>query len=490
VAPWKHWTRGRRLILGPALGLAAALTAAGCGTSVPHSTGSAGTDGSAAGAAAPAITAAQARQVFDRYVATAAKTVSPRTASSVLSLVTGVEQTVVSATLASHSVVVNGTSSNAQGAYRSSLRVKPGFDVYTYGSPTFYLPEASGYPRFFVASVTRTLQGAKPAGDGTTWPGDAQVPEDGPALLLFSQASKGAQWLLGSISQLPSGVTLPPLARDGSGYIPTVTPTAATLFTQPDYVGPLQAAVVDDGPASAATKAVAPGPLTTGMYQGAVNHVSGMTAPHGDVYQWQLDGSSLPEFALRTAAGGALVFYPMTLTTTVAVPDVINKANPIRSGAPIQVPVDVQMLLPPGQPAPLVQLSSDQTLSFAAIDPAKGTAKIQVIAVGGGLTSASASLHDSQPTGTRPGGCGAEVDRCARQGVHSDPPSSSRGAGCPVRPGPAAAVSPASPRHLNRRRARASGAAHGQVVGRNFAAGWNGCAGFFVLGLRTGKRPG
>lgn len=397
---------------------------------MPHSTGSAGTDGSAAGAAAPAITAAQARQVFDRYVATAAKAVSPRTASSVLSLVTGVEQAVVSATLASHSVVVNGTSSNAQGAYRSSLRVKPGFDVYTYGSPTFYLPEASGYPRFFVASVTRTLQGAKPAGDGTTWPGDAQVPEDGPALLLFSQASKGAQWLLGSISQLPSGVTLPPLARDGSGYVPIVTPTAATLLTQPDYVGPLQAAVVDDGPASAATKAVAPGPLTTGMYQGAVNHVSGMTAPHGDVYQWQLDGSSLPEFALRTAAGGALVFYPMTLTTTVAVPDVINKANPIRSGAPIQVPVDVQMLLPPGQPAPLVQLSSDQTLSFAAIDPAKSTAKIQVIAMGGGLTSASASLPGSQPTGTRPGGCG---------------------------------VSPASPRHVNRRRARASGAAHRQV---------------------------
>jgi hypothetical protein len=131
------------------------------------------------------------------------------------------------------------------------------------------------------------------------------------------------------------------------------------------------------------------------MYQGALDHVSGMTAPHGDVYQWGLDGSSLPQFALRTAAGGAVVFYAMTLTTTVAAPDVINKANPIRSGPPIQVPADVQMLLPPGQPAPLVQLSSDQTLSFAAIDPgkgaAKGTAKIQVIAMGGGLTSASAS---------------------------------------------------------------------------------------------------
>jgi hypothetical protein len=391
VAPRKHWARGRRLILGPALGLAAVLTAAGC-TSVPHSAGSATTGGStAAGAVAPAITAAQARQVFDHYVAAAAKPVSPHPASPVLSLVTGVEQAVLGATLASHSVVVNGTSSTAQGAYNSSLTIKPDPDVYTYGSPTFYLPEASGYPRFFVASATRTLRGTKPADDGTAWPGDAQVPANGPALLLFSQASEGAPWLLASISQLPSGATLPPLARDGSGYIPTVTPTAAMLLTQPDYVGPLQAAVVDDGPASAATKAVAPGPLTTGIYQGAVNRASGMTAPHGDVYQWELDGSSLPQFALRTAAGGAVVFYAMTLTTTVAVPDVINKANPIHSGPPIQVPADLQMLLPPGQPAPLVQLSSDQTLSFAATDPAPGTAKIQVIAMGGGLTSASAS---------------------------------------------------------------------------------------------------
>ena len=49
------------------------------------------------------------------------------------------------------------------------------------------------------------------------------------------------------------------------------------------------------------------------------------------------------------------------------------------------------MLLPPGQPAPLVQLQSQQLLSFAAIDPGPGTAKVQVIAIGGGLTSATAS---------------------------------------------------------------------------------------------------
>ena len=43
--------------------------------------------------------------------------------------------------------------------------------------------------------------------------------------------------------------------------------TSTDLLAQPYATGPLQAAVVDDGPASAAAKAVAAGPLTTGLYQ-------------------------------------------------------------------------------------------------------------------------------------------------------------------------------------------------------------------------------
>ena len=386
--PWER-PRWRRLSLAPAFALAAALatvlptaacTSAGSGTSATAGT---------AGTASPAITAAKARQVFDRYVATAAKAVSPRLASPLLSLVTGVEQAVLTATLASHGVVVNGSSPNAQGAYSSSLSVRPDVAVYTYGAPTFYLPAAAGYPRFFVASVNRALRGTDSPATGA---GGAQVPPDGPALMLFEQAGARAPWLLASISQLPSGVTLPKLATGSAGYVPTVPLSDASLVAQPDDAGPLQAGVVDDGQASAATRAVADGPLTTGMYQDAVNHAGGLRAPRGDVYQWELDGSSLPQFALRTAAGGALVFYAMSLTTTVAVPDVINKANPVHSGPPIQVPIDVQMLLPLGRPAPLVQLSASLTLSFAAIDPARAaTARIQVIAIGGGLTSASAS---------------------------------------------------------------------------------------------------
>ena len=350
-----------------------------------------GASTSAPRTASPAITAAQARQVWDQYVAAAAQAAPPHSAPPVLSLVTGVERAVLSAALGGHSVTVSGSPSAATGAYHSSLSVKPGLSTYTYGPPTFYLPEAAGYPRFFVVSATRTATGATPAGAATAELGGARVPLNGPALMLFSQARAGAPWLLASASPLASGVTPPKLAADGAGYVPIVPLSDTALLARPDDVGPLQAAVVDDGPASTATRAVAAGPLTTGMYQGARDHADGMTAPSGDIYQWELQGVNLPEFALRTAAGGALVFYAMSLNITVAVPDVINKSNPIHSGPPIPVPVALKMLLPPAQPAPLIQLSSEQQLSFTAIDPPQGKAKIQVIAIGGGLTNASAT---------------------------------------------------------------------------------------------------
>ena len=112
--------------------------------------------------------------------------------------------------------------------------------------------------------------------------------------MLFEQASAGTPWLLASTSNLAVSEALPKLATDSAGYVPTVPLSDAALLAQPDDTGPLQAAMVDDGPASAAARAVAAGQLTTGLYQGALGHANGMTAPHGDVYQWELDRRELP----------------------------------------------------------------------------------------------------------------------------------------------------------------------------------------------------
>src|SRR3984885_14284450 len=195
---------------------------------------------------------------------------------------------------------------------------------------------------------------------------------------------------------------------------------SADLLAQPYAPGPLQAAVVDDGPASAAAKAVAAGPLTTGLYQAARDRADNdLEVPAGDVYQWSMEGTPYPAFALRTADGGALVLYPMNLNSTVAapaysddpppspggplvlyamylnstvaVPGYFDDASPIQPGASIKIPLDLLPLLPSGQPSPRVRLEAQTLFSFAAIDPPAASSKITVLAIGGGLNYATAS---------------------------------------------------------------------------------------------------
>jgi hypothetical protein len=206
--------------------------------------------------------------------------------------------------------------------------------------------------------------------------------------MLFQQGSATAPWLLSSTSQLPAGVSVPPLATDSAGYVATVPLNSGAQLARPDATGPLQAAVVDDGPASPAALVVAAGNLTTGIYAAAR---AAMTPPAGDLYQWELEGTHYSNLALRTADGGALVFYGMYLDSAVEVPSILNKGV-VKAGPPITVPGYLAFLLTQGQPAPRVRLDIQQLLSFAAVDPPAGStaAKIQVIAIGGGLIYASA----------------------------------------------------------------------------------------------------
>jgi hypothetical protein len=218
------------------------------------------------------------------------------------------------------------------------------------------------------------------------------VPADGPVLMVFEQSAAAGPWQLASVAQFPSGTTLPSLATDKNGYIPQVPLTSTALLAQPYATGPLQAAVVDEGPASAAAKAVAAGPLTTGLYQAARDRADNdLEVPAGDVYQWSMEGTPYPAFALRTTDGGALVLYAMYLNSTVAVPGYINDADPIQPGAAIKVPQDLLPLLPSGQPSPRVKLAAQTLFSFAAIDPPATSSKITVLAIGGGLNYATAS---------------------------------------------------------------------------------------------------
>jgi hypothetical protein len=345
--------------------LTAALAAAGC-TSNPAAT-SAGTE---AGSTTPEVTIAQAGQVFASYVAVADRAASTGDASLALSNVTGVQKLAITTQL---KAAKSGTGALAR---------------YRYGTPAFDLPRQDGYPHWFVASVTRSLVGRQGSPGGTA---GLSLAATGQVLMVFQQGRATAPWLLSSTSQLPAGMSVPSLATDNAGYVATVPLNSGAQLARPDTTGPLQAAVVDDGPASPAALVVAAGNLTTGIYAAAR---AALTAPAGDVYQWELEGTHYSSFALRTADGGALVFYGMFLDSAVEVPAIANKGA-VKTGPPITVPGYLAFLLTPGQPVPRLRLTIQQLLSFVAVDPPAGTAstapKIQVIAIGGGLIYASAA---------------------------------------------------------------------------------------------------
>jgi hypothetical protein len=350
-------TRWTRLLAGVALAATPALAAAGC-TSGSASTATGGTG------SAPAVTAAQARQAVDSYFATSDKAARTGDEALALSDVTGVAWSQVSYLFK---------------AFRA-FREPPPYPRFIYQAPTLYLPAPAGYPRWFAASVTRTQRPPLPDTAGN-------IPQ--PMVLLFTQASATAPWLLASTYNVAGA--LPELAVNKAGQAPEVAMSqTAGLAVRPDVVGPLLAAVVDDGPSSPAARVVSGDPYTMSLYQ-VGREGNGFTTPRGDVRQWDLDGSDYPQFALRTADGGALIFFAMYLNTTIAVPAELNQSAPVIPGPPIKIPDALRAVLPAGTPAPRLKLEEQDLYSFVAVDPPAGRGKIRVIATGGTLNYAFAS---------------------------------------------------------------------------------------------------
>ncbi|HEX4834685.1 MAG TPA: hypothetical protein VH478_26730 [Trebonia sp.] len=384
------WRRVSKLVLSAGAVLAIA-SAAGC-SSGPAATAGTGPEGGASAslagangaAASPPLTIAGARAAFAAYVAASDRAAQSGDRALALSVLSG------------------GARDTADTAFSiaRAAGVKPPYTRYAYGAPAFYLTSAQGAggPQFFVASATRTpVPGTVPMGPSAQdVAAGVPLPAAGRVLLLFEQSAAGRPWELASASQLAPGQAVPALATDRRGYVTLAkfnSPSAGSPLVIPAVAPGLQAAVVDDGPASAAGRYVAGGPLTTGLYARARTSARGIAAPPGDVYQWVLEGSSYGRLALATADGGMLVFYTMYLNNTVETRSALSQAIPVTSGPPITVPAYLRPLLPPAQWSPRKRLQTQDILSFAAVDPpaAAKAGQVKVIAVGGGLHTVTAS---------------------------------------------------------------------------------------------------
>jgi hypothetical protein len=277
----------------------------------------------------------------------------------------------VSDTAAAQSDPVQGLSAVAyaqwavvRGQYAALASSRIPVTRYRYTRPVFYVPALTNYPQWFVVTASRrTVTGSHL--------GTAE-----PTVLLFERPQPGLPWTLNGSAVLDR--PLPTIARDSDGYAIDVTTTDPTLLLRPDVVGATQAAVVDEGPASPATAVIGPGPLTTGLYAAQAAYARAEAA-QGLQYQWLLQGAAFPQFEMRTADGGALVFYGMYLNTTTEHPN-------LASGAPIPVPAGFGPLLAAPTEVGYHAVYANWTYEYVATDPplTKHNAKVEVIAADGG----------------------------------------------------------------------------------------------------------
>jgi hypothetical protein len=256
------------------------------------------------------------------------------------------------------------------GQYTALATTRTPVPRYRYGRPAFYVPALASYPQWFMVAVPRTtVVNGQPGVTANT-------------IMVFERHEKDLPWTLDGFAELDQA--LPAIARDKDGYAIDVRTTDSDLLLRPDVLGASQAAVVDEGPASAAAAVIDSGPLTTGLYTTQNAQASAATARDLS-YQWLLEGSSFPQFELRTADGGALVMYAMYLETSTA-------HYGLASGSPIPVPANFVPLLAAPTEIGYHAVFANWTFEYAAVDPpvtAQG-AKVQIIGAGGGPTSGHA----------------------------------------------------------------------------------------------------
>lgn len=334
--------RALMAILGPLAALGLLLSVQGCGTAASATT-----------ASVTGPTPASALGVYNSFVTANRVALANHDELLALSLLTGSQYSITSATY-------------AVATARGQLMTGP-----VYGAPTLYVPKLTTYPQWFMATAPE-----RPATGGATQT----------ALLVFDRLDAEAAWALSGSAVLDAGAPAPHVAVDKAGYATALATSDQALKLRPDVVGAIHATVADDGPSSAAAPVVQAGPQTTGLYQ-ANAAIARQVAAHSDSYTWELEGTSYPFFALRTTDGGALVFYTMALaTSTVAahLPPAHGQAKlPV-----IQVPTAFKSLVPATHPPFQHGLNVNSTYSYIALDPAATAQKalLQVIGMGGAAT--------------------------------------------------------------------------------------------------------
>jgi hypothetical protein len=295
-------SRRRRRLAGPRWLLPAALVAviaAGGGTAAmllsgpsgrpsaggqPTGTRPASPPASQAPAAPQPLTLAQARNVLAAY------TSANNTANAKRS------DTLLAAIETGSSYAIDAGIYRVQGAEKAAT-----YPAFGPRQAQFYIPgePTAQYPHWFAVQVANADLASPGKVTGTEY-------------LVFTQAAPGAPWLNTVEPYVLAGAATPPVALGADGLATSVDPQTTSLAVMPSAIGALTATALDGGQA---VLGASPANLADRLDQAFWKQrlpTATVTDRHAPTAGYV--------FALRTADGGALVFYTDTAELTLAPP--------------------------------------------------------------------------------------------------------------------------------------------------------------------------
>ncbi|MFG1703613.1 hypothetical protein ACFLIM_10500 [Nonomuraea sp. M3C6] len=268
---------GRRKVLALAAGVLAAVTACtGNGQPAPTRSAVAASASPSPTLPPPAVTRAEAAEVFDEITVTddtlRVKSDLQGRLALALDLTTG------------------GQTPLTVAAYLSTGGAPP---RYRWGAPTLFVPRFGQAERapWFSALATRNGR---------------------PTLLTFAKSDR---WRLSSAAQLLPGQELPKIKLDADGYAAAVAPDDKTVTISPQFMGPVHASVAETGSAGVTAGLIAGGPYTTEVAEQIATD-RGTAKDGGLGYDSIFSADNWPVYALRTENGGALIQYSLSRNTS------------------------------------------------------------------------------------------------------------------------------------------------------------------------------
>lgn len=222
-----------------------------------------------------------------------------------------------------------------------------------YDRAAFWLPGGTAGRPWFVASATRS---------GSS----------GRDLLLFTRTA-GRPFTAAYVIGLDARTVLPRV-RDGEG-VDAVSPSDGGLAVRPDALATMHANIEQYGPGTPAARSFEPSVWTTTVHA-TVAGDSRTARTAGYAYRRTYHDSGYPVYALRTASGGALVWYAVTDELAV------TKDDPSIARAPLKLTKSLAGVV--GVRRVRTRFQAVSVRQYVAYVPPRGRGKVRVLASAGG----------------------------------------------------------------------------------------------------------